>query len=396
MRITVAPLSLALAALVAACATSPRPAATTDQPSVAVTTATVDLADIAASFEAGGVVRARTTAVIASRVMAPVVNVHVRAGDRVRLGAPLVTLDAREMRASTSRASAALASAEEAARAAESDTRAAEAALRLARVTHERIASLFATRSATAQELDQAVAALAVAEAQVAAGQQRLAAANAGRDAARASAEVVEIGATYAVLTAPFDGIVAERTVDPGSLAAPGAALLTLEDAAAFRLDVQLDEARAALIRAGQAVEVMLAPRGTWTTAHVSEIARLDSGSHSFVVKVDLPGDASLRSGLFGRVRFPGPARRTLVVPTTAILRRGQLAMTFAVDSDSVARIRALTIGTASDGRTEILAGLHQGDRIVVEPPAGLSDGARVSPRARTSAEPSPAAGGAR
>ena len=141
--------------------------------------------------------RARATAVIASRVMAPVAVVHVRAGDRVRRGAPLVTLDAREITANSTRASAALASAIEAARAAESDTQAADAALRLARATHERINTLYAKRSATAQELDQAVAGLSAAEAQRAGAQSRAAAANAARDAARASVEAAEIGVSY-------------------------------------------------------------------------------------------------------------------------------------------------------------------------------------------------------
>ena len=81
-------------------------------------------------FEAGGIVRARSTAVIASRIMAPITEVLVRPGDRVRRGAPLVKLDAREIDAAAARAAAALAASRQAADAAAADVRAADAGLR--------------------------------------------------------------------------------------------------------------------------------------------------------------------------------------------------------------------------------------------------------------------------
>ena len=128
--------------------------------------------------------RARSTAVIASRVMAPIVDVLVRPGDRVRRGAPLVRLDAREINAAGVRASAALDAARRSAEAAASDTRAAEAALHMARLTHDRITALHAKRSATLQELDQATASLSAADAQLAGAVARSAAATAARDEA--------------------------------------------------------------------------------------------------------------------------------------------------------------------------------------------------------------------
>jgi len=382
VKIAVVCLSLLGAALGAACAVTPNPPAIESAP-VTASVGSAAIVDIPSSFEAGGMVRARATAVIASRVMAPVAVVHVRAGDRVRRGAPLVTLDAREIKANSARASAALASAIGAARAAESDTQAADASLLLARATHDRINTLYAKRSATAQELDQAVAGLSAAEAQRAGALSRASAASATRDAARASVEAVEIGVSYTILSAPFDGVVTERAVDPGSMAAPGVPLLTLEDTAMFRLEVQLDEARATMVRMGQAVDARVdlgASRDErWSTARVSEVARIDPASHSFLIKIDLPADPALRSGLFGRARFAGPARRTLTVPASAVLRRGQLALIFTVDPDGVARLRPVTTGSLAAGRVEILAGVREGDRVVVNPPGALADGVRVN-----------------
>jgi RND family efflux transporter MFP subunit len=273
-------------------------------------------------------------------------------------------------------------SAAEVVHAASGDVRAAESAVILARATHDRLASLHAKRSATAQELDQAVATLTAAEAQRATAQSRLAAAEAARRAAEASAQAATITATYAVLSAPFDGIVTERRADPGSMAVPGSPLLLLEDPTAYRLEIEVDEARGNLVQSGQRVLVRIDGARSevgWSNAPVTEIARIDPASHTFLVKIDLPATTDLRSGLFGRARFPGPARRALTVPSSALIRRGQLTFVYAVDAEQRARLRPISTGTSNRDRAEVLAGLREGDAIVADPPAPLTDGARIT-----------------
>lgn len=381
-RLLLSVVAVAVAAPGSGCS-SPQDRAGQPAPPVAVTTIAAKLAAVASSFEAGGVVRARSTAAIASRVMAPVLEVHVRPGDRVRRGAPLVTLDSREAAANRSRAAASLTSAVEAARAAESDVRSAQAAVSLARATHDRIRTLHEKRSATSQELDQAVSALDAADAHLNGARARLAAATAARDAAQWSSDSAAIATSYAVLTAPFDGVVIERAADPGVMAAPGLPLLTVEDTGTFRLEVALDEARAANVAVGQDVDVEIGDaqsaghrRGP---ARVSEIARVDPASHTFVVKLDLPAAPSLRSGVFGRARFAGPARQTLVVPASAAVRRGQLTFVYTVGEDSRARLQPISPGARTADQIEVLAGIREGERVIAAPPPALTDGAPVT-----------------
>ena len=375
-------LALIVAMSVGGCA-SPDTQTARESPVTTVTVTRATVEDVSSPFEAGGVVRSRASALIASRVLAPIAQVHVRAGDRVRRGNTLVTLDAQDIHAETNRAEAGSISAAEVARAASGDVRAAESALTLARATHDRMASLHAKRSATAQELDQAVAALTAAEAQRATAQSRLAAAEAARRAAEASASAATIRATYTVLSAPFDGIVTERRADPGSMATPGSPLLVLEDPTTHDLEVQVDEARAGFVRPGQLVSVRIdsvrSGEDGWVNAHVTEIARIDPASHTFLVKIDLPPTTDLRSGLFGRARFPGPSRRALTVPSSALIRRGQLTFVYVVDAEQRARLRPISTGTFNLDRAEVLAGLRDGDAIVTDPPASLTDGARVT-----------------
>lgn len=380
MKTLVVPLILAMSA--GGCG-PPATQEASESPVITVTVTRATVEDVSPSFEAGGVVRSRASALIASRVLAPIAQVHVRAGDRVRRGTTLVTLDAQDIHAERGRAEAGSMSAAEVARAASGDVRGAESALTLARATHDRMASLHAKRSATAQELDQAVAALTAAEAQRASAQSRLAAAEAARLAAEASAQAAVITATYTVLSAPFDGIVTERRADPGSMATPGSPLLVLEDPTTYRLEVQADEARARFVRPGQLVSVRIdsAPdrEDGWSNARVTEIARIDPASHTFLVKIDLAATTDLRSGLFGRARFPEPSRRALTVPSAALIRRGQLTFVYVVDAEQRARLRPISTGTSNLERAEVLAGLREGDAIVTDPPVSLTDGARVT-----------------
>jgi RND family efflux transporter MFP subunit len=350
---------------------------------IAVSIVQAESAAIESWFEAGGVVRARNTATVASRLMAPILAVHVAPGDHVRRGAPLVTLDNREIEANRSRAAAAFTSAVEAARAAESDLRSAQAGATLARATHDRIRTLHDKRSATPQELDQAASALDAADAQLAAARSRVAAASAARDAAQAASDAAAVTASYAVLVAPFDGLVSERSADPGVMATPGLPLVTVEDAAGFRLEVALDEARAAHVALGQTARAEIGDAESsnyWAgEARVSEIARVDPASHSFLIKLDLPNGPSLRSGLFGRARFAGATRQTLVIPASAAIRRGQLTFVYTVNADGRAVLQPVSPGAETDHRLEVLAGIREGERVVTDPPPSLADGTPVT-----------------
>lgn len=374
---------LVLPVVLAACG-EPAREAETEGPPVAVAAAPVEISDWSAAIEAGGVILARNTAIVSSRLVAPVEAVHVRAGDRVRRGQPLVELDAAELGAASARATSATRAAEQTVAAAEADRRGAESGLALARVTHERIAALEKQRSATRQELDQAQAALAAAEARLTGADARVREAQAAREASLAAARAAEVAASYGVLTAPFDGVISERSVDPGTMATPGMPLVVVEDPVAFQMEVKLDATRAALVALNDTLAVRLDgdESGVWIDGRVREIDRIDPAAHSFAVKIDLPASPLWRSGLFGRARLHGTSRKVHTVPASAIMRRGQLSYAFVVTADKHAQLRPVSVGAAAAGRVEVLDGLESGDIVVLEPPAALKDGSPVTLRA--------------
>ena len=367
-----------LAAAVAGCthAESPKGPA---GPAVPVSVVAAAEQDLAAPFEAGGVIRAQRVAVIVSRIMADVRAVPVRAGDRVRAGQALVLLDGRELKAHQTRASASQAAVTQSTALAEADRQAAEAALALARLTHQRIADLKAKNSATQGELDEAVANLRGAEARMRVAEARVAESRASIESAAAGASAAEVAASYATLTAPFDGVVTEKRVDPGNMASPGQPLVTVEDDRTFRLEVRLDESRAAFVHAGDQVGVRLDGGSAQVTGRVAEVQRVLDAGHDFLVKIDVPAGTSLRSGMYGRAVFRGAARRALAVPESAVVRRGQLASVFVIDAGGHARLRLVNASEAVDGRVEIRAGVQAGERVVLAPPPTLVDGSPVS-----------------
>ncbi|MEZ5288181.1 MAG: efflux RND transporter periplasmic adaptor subunit [Vicinamibacterales bacterium] len=332
-------------------------------------------ADITDASEAGGVVQARTTATVAARVMAPVAAVRVTPGDRVHAGQVLVELDGRDLSAAARSAAAGATQARDAATAAAAEQRAADAALVLAKASHGRIAALHAKKSATAQELDEATAALAAAEARSAAAAAQAQAATAGIDRAAAASDAAGATASFLQVTAPFDGLVTEKLVEPGNMATPGLPLVRVEDVRGFRLEVRLDESRAGRLSPGTAVDVEVdGPDGAPVAVKgtVSEVSRaVDAGTRSFLVKIDLPS-AGLRSGGFGRVKVPGPARRALTVPEAALVHQGQVTSVFVVEGE-VARLRLVRVQG-----TEVQAGLQAGDHVILSPPPGLADGRRI------------------
>jgi RND family efflux transporter MFP subunit len=382
-RHVLAPGGLALAlSFVAACSgTTSRDTSDAREP-VAVRVVAVSSGTQASHVNAGGTVQATTSALITSRIMAPVREVRVAPGDRVRAGQVLVVLDDRDLGAIARGAASGVTAAERATEAASADVESADAALTLTKTSHARIAGLHERRSATQHELDEATAALRAAEARATSARARVGQAQASLEGAHASRDATGTTAGFASITAPFAGMVSEKLVEVGNMATPGTPLLRLEDTRGYRLDVRVDAARATALSPGDVVDVVVDANPPRRLAgRVTEVARaLESDARAVLVKIALPADDTLRTGLFGRAALPGPQSDGIAVPTSAVVRRGQVTSVYVVDGE-VARLRMVVLGQrdARDAEwVQVTTGLSDGERIVVSPPAGLTDGAPV------------------
>jgi RND family efflux transporter MFP subunit len=333
--------------------------------------------------EAVGTVRAKTIASVSSQMMGRITSLPAAEGARVEKGALLATIDDTQVRAQLAAAEAMVSEAKAGNEEVERAIAQAEAGKALAEKTYERFRTLFEEKVVTPQEFDEVEVKRTVAVKDYersldkrAQGVAKIAQANAQADAARAMF-------SYTRVTAPFSGIVTERKADAGAMAVPGVPIMVLEDTGRYRLEASVPETYSGALSAGSRVRVVLATgSGKEFPGTVSEVVPLvDPSSRTFTVKVDLPGDQAMRTGMFGRVLFPTGKEDLLVVPRRAISRVGGYDGLYTVTSDNVARLVMVTTGKTFGDEVEILSGIGPGTRVAVSPLEKLADGARVEIR---------------
>jgi membrane fusion protein, multidrug efflux system len=344
--------------------------------------------------EAVGTVTSRRQTVLSAKVMATVTAVSRREGDRVRADEVLVELDDRDLRVELERAQAgareardALEETTQAIQAADAAIEAALAQSELASATLRRYTTLYERRSVSPHEYDEVVARARSATAELARARQARAALVAKQQQAGARIEQADaavanarVTLSYARIVAPSDGLVVARTVEPGTVAAPGTPLLTIDEER-YRLEVAVPETEAGALRTGQRATVTIDALPRPIDATITEILPVaDPRSRTLTVKLDLPGSADLRSGLYGTARFEVGQRAALLLPRAAIGGRGQLERVFVVDQGNVARMRLVTTGKAYGDKVEILSGLEPGERVVIDGAERVTDGGRVEP----------------
>ncbi len=375
-------IAIPLVIWLAGCGGVPRekPAASS-APAVAVSTVTAATATWPSIYEAVGTVRARTSAVIAAKLMGYVRAVDVETGDHVREGQLLVTLDARDLDVNSRRAEAAREEVRTAVPEADSAVEAAKANLDLAQATFGRMRELFQKKSISNQEFDEVSAKLKAAQAAYEMARARRVQLDAKLAQADQEVRSTEVARSYARVLAPFPGVVTAKSVEPGSLAVPGAALFTMERQGAYRFEASVEEGHLAAIRIGQPVSVTLDSVDRALDLRVSEIVpAVDAASRAYTVKIDLPALPALRSGVFGRAAFQLGSRSLLQIPAEAVTERGQLQSVL-VAGGGVARARLITTGQRVKDRVEVLSGLSAGEKLIFPLPPGLADGARVEVR---------------
>lgn len=295
-----------------------------------------------------GVVEAVRQTVVAAQVAGAIVALDVRAGDRVKAGQVLARIDAR--------------SAEQAAAASDAQVNAARAALEVAAREHERQRQLFRKQYISQAAFERAEAQYKAAKAQA--------------DAQLAQAALARTQTGLHVVRAPYAGVVSDVPVALGDMAMPGRALLTLHDPGALRVAAAVPQAIATALDAPALAQVraelagLPAAQARATPVRVQVLPTLDAGTHTALLRADLPaGLAGVSPGQSARLWVPvadDGARRALV-PVTAVVRRAELAAVYVLDAEQRPLLRQVRLGRALGERVEVLAGLREGERVVLD-----------------------------
>jgi len=326
-------------------------------------------ANIPDVVEAVGTLRAAQTTQLAAQMMGSILEIRAREGDHVQRGQVLAVIDDAQPRAALDRAKAADLAAQQEITASESDYALADA-------TFKRYQTLFDKKSVSPQEFDEV-------RARYQAAQARREMARAGQAQAKAAVQQARTALGYTRLVAPFDGLVTERRADVGTLASPGMPIFTMEDLRRYRLEATVNETDLRYVHQGEQVSVLVDALGDRELkGRVVEIVpAADPASRSFLVKVELPSDPALRSGLFGRAQFAHGQRTALLIPRTAIVERGQLQGIYVLDQNKIAGLRYITLGKASAAQVEVLAGLQQGETLIADPDNRELTGKKIESR---------------
>ena len=348
---------LATALLAAACGGKHASAPGVEQPApaeVAVETALAAPEATPVLREATGTVLPWARVAPGTKIVGRVLEVRVREGDRVSRGQVLARLERRDLEAAVDQAQASVVM--------------AEARLDNARAQRERMAGLHARGSVTTKSFEDADAALRVGEAAL--------------SAARADLEAAKVTLDYADVRSPVEGWVTERLVEVGDMASPTTPLFRIDELSRVKVALTVPEADAAVLGVGDAVRVRVdGLEAEWEATVDRLVPAGDAASRTFEAQLVLPNpEARLKAGMFARASFSrgGETREALLVPESAVVRRGQLEGLFVTDEGGRARLRWVRLGRAVQGRVEVLSGLSAGERYVVAPGAGFADGTPV------------------
>ncbi len=318
------------------CGRKPVESSANSLPPVAVRAQVAESKSRVATEDEVGTVRAKLHAVIEAKVSGKIEQMLVAPGQNVKAGELLVQLDASEVQAQLDQALAVR-------QQAESDLK--------------RATDLIQQKILSQSEFDSAQSKFRVA------------------DAAAAQARTL-LG--YTKIVAPFAGVITRKDADVGDLAAPGKALLEMEDARNLRLEADVPEAVIGRIALGDKLSVRVSGVTNALEGVVSEIApSADPSSRTFLVKLDLPPTPGLRAGQFGRVAVPVGETSALRVPASAVLQRGEMEIVFVVVNGH-AQLRLVKTGKRVGDEVELVSGVDAGEPVVVDGAGNLADGQPV------------------
>jgi RND family efflux transporter MFP subunit len=337
-----------------------------------VATVRVETRTSAPAVSAEATIEAVRQSTLAAQMPGRVLELTADAGDRVRKGEVLVRIDPAEATAAVAAAEAGIAQ--------------AQTAVANARSEYARARSLVERKFLSQSALDSARTQFEAAEAQL--------------QAARAQREQAATVRGYATVASPLDGLVAVRHIETGEMAQPGRKLLTVYDPAQMRAVADLAPQRLAELGAGPlraSVELPASGR-TIEAAAVTVLPAADARTHTVRVRVELPpGTADVLPGSFARVHFQGTAAAAsagsgassapsgagpsgapatagaagpIVIPTAAVLRRGELTAVYAADGEGGFTLRQIRLGRALPGgdAVEVLSGLRGDETLALDP----------------------------
>ena len=370
-------------ALVAAAETQ-----TDQRPMVEV--ATARQAPAHGTLDLPGDLQAQVDSPIFSRVDGYLRTRLVDYGDRVKTGQLLAEIDTPELDQQIRQARAAVSQTQSTLNEVKADLDLSKANLNLARLTVERWRRLADKGVVARQEADQKEADFAVTEAQVARAQASITTTQETVHANEANLHRLEEMKAFARITAPYDGVITSRNVDPGWLINSGSGgtareLFHIAQIQVLRIFVNVPQTNVASVHPGQTAELRVQELpGQVFSARVARIANsLDSNSRAMLTVLEVPNPSGvLMPGMYAEVRFStGRAEAAVLVPGDVLILGKQGPRVAVVAPDHRIHLRPIRIGQDLGSEIEVVSGLSAGEVVVANPSDAVRENALVDLR---------------
>ena len=377
---------------------------------IPVKVVTVSKGRVETTVEAAGSLLPYRSANVTAKVAGEVSAVHADVGEEVKAGQLLVELDLKELKAQLKQAEAGVEQVKEQAEQAKISIETAKLNEEIARLNAEtakaeldnmeksynRVKALVEAGAAPQSQLDDLETKLSQArkryeiaqkqydlavKQQEAAEKQYAIATGPGLAQAEAAKNVLEVQMSNGQIFSPLTGIVTNRYINPGEIAAPGVALLSIAETSFLKLLVTVPQETVSYLALGQKVSVLVdAFPGKEFNGEIDKIGPLSvSQGQRFPVEIKVANPGELKPGMTARVLFHLKGEEGLIVPASALQREAGVIFVFVIDAQGVAHRRVVTLGLGNEEKVTVLKGLSEGEQVAVTNVTALQEGMAVT-----------------
>ena len=193
-----------------------------------------------------------------------------------------------------------------------------------------------------------------------------------------------EPGSSYTLspVLAPINGSIIKTPLKVGTKVTTSSAVTTIGDIASLQITAKIPERYVASLRTGLKAEISLEayPDAVFaaTVTHVSPVLDVNARTKEIVLTFD-ENDTRINAGMFGKVKlYTLDYGGAVALPSDAVVTKGDKPYLYVVKSDDTVEQREITLGQSVDGIVQVLSGIEEGERVVVEGGQVLSNGAKV------------------
>lgn len=300
-----------------------------------------------------GRLQALSSADVVPKMGGKVGEIKVDVGSRVKKGDVMIKLDAPELAAAVRQAEAGLA--------------AAEAKFEVSKASYERGKALLEEGAVSQAEFDSKFALAYKADKEQV-------------EMSRAQLEAARANYSNSIITAPIDGVVTARRINPGEMASPTMPVVTIVNLDKVVVETNVSEDLVNTLEVGQEVEVKVAAASDKPfTGEITNIAlAADKATKAFPIKIQIENKSHiLKPGMFAEVKLGG-GTEALLVPRDAVMSGEEGDFVFVVENGTAKRRGVIT--GASDGKSIVItSGLEEGEEVVAVGQHYLEDGMKVN-----------------